>query len=173
MSDGYITTNDGVSIHYTVHGKSGPTVVCIHGWSGSSAYFTLNVSELAKSCRVITYDLRFHGKSDKPAWGFHVSRLAADLNDLLAQLQQISGFCASKPVLLGTSLGCAVIWSFIELYGQSQISKCVFVDQAPSQWVMADWSSAYASKGIYDASSLANIQRAVCDMDTFADGNAA
>eukprot|EP00966_Prymnesium_polylepis_P062381 1447563-Prymnesium_polylepis.1 len=35
---------------------------------------------------------------------------------------------------------------------------------------MPDWS--YCSKGIFDSASLANIQKAVMDMDAFADGNA-
>lgn len=41
--------------------------------------------------------------------------------------------------------------------------------QAPSQWLFADWK--LGSKGIYDAASLANIQKAVTDLDGFADGN--
>ena len=45
-----------------------------------------------------------------------------------------------------------------------------FVDQAPSQWVLPDWS--LGSKGIFDAASLSNIQAAVLDLDAFADGNA-
>ena len=162
----FATTNDGVRLHYTVHGDAGPAVVLIHGWSGSSEYFALNVHELSKTCRVVAYDLRFHGRSDMPTWGFHVHRLAADLHDLIG-----STFLASEtPALLGTSLGCAVIWSYVELYGQEKLSKLVFVDQAPSQWKMPDWHT--CSKGIYDAPSLANIQRAVLDMDAFADGNA-
>ena len=128
MSEGvhYITTNDGVRLAYEVRGLGGPTVVLIHGWSGSRRYFDLNVEHLAQSCRVVLVDLRFHGDSDKPEWGFHVARLAADLNDLLSQ----TWIGATKPALLGTSLGCAVIWSYVELYGQASVSKLIFVDQA-------------------------------------------
>ena len=159
-----ITTNDGVTLAYEQRGASGPAVVLVHGWSGSREYFTLNADALAKSCRVYLLDLRFHGESDKPAWGFSVPRLAADLRDFLLALE------LAKPTLVGTSLGCAVIWAYVELYGQSELGKLVFVDQAPSQWILPDWT--LASKGIYDAASLANIQRAVLDMDAFADGNA-
>lgn len=98
-------------------------------------------------------DLRFHGESDKPSWGFHVARLAADLHDFLQATKLAS------PVLLGSSLGCAIIWSYIELYGDAHLGKLIFVDQAPSQWKMVDWE--HCSKGIFDAPSLANIQRAV------------
>ena len=58
----------------------------------------------------------------------------------------------------------------MELYGCGSLSRLVFVDQAPSQWRLPDWS--HGSKGIYDAASLANIQRALLDMDAFAEGNA-
>jgi len=50
------------------------------------------------------------------------------------------------------------------------ISPLCHSTQAPSQWLFADWK--LGSKGIYDAASLANIQKAVTDLDSFADGNA-
>ena len=93
-----------------------------------------------------------------------VARLAADLRDFIAALG------LEKPIVLGSSLGCAIIWSYVELFGQASLGKLAFVDQAPSQWAMPDW--ALGSKGIYDSPSLANIQAAVRDMDAFADGNA-
>lgn len=74
-------------------------------------------------------------------------------------------------MVVGTSLGCAILWSYVELYGDASIGKMVFVDQAPSQWRMPDWE--HGSKGIYDAASLARIQDAVTrDMEGFAAGNA-
>ena len=95
-----------------------------------------------------------------------MSRLAADLHSLITS----TWLAAAKPALLGTSLGCAVIWSYVELFGQEGLSKFIFVDQAPSQWMFSDWN--LGSKGIYDAASLARIQAAVLDLDSFADGNA-
>jgi len=123
---------------YKEHGTAGPAVVLIHGWSGSSKYFQLNVDALAKRCRVVTMDLRFHGESDKPNWGFHVARLAADLHALIEGTWLASAEPA--PALLGTSLGCAVIWSYVELYGEGRCSKLIFVDQAPSQWIFPGMS---------------------------------
>ena len=34
---------------------------------------------------------------------------------------------------MGTSMGAAVIWSYLELFGDARIAKAVFVDQAPLQ----------------------------------------
>ena len=62
-------------------------------------------------------------------------------------------------MVVGTSLGCAVIWAYVELYGEASLGKLVFVDQAPSQWVLPDWR--LGSKGIFDAASLSNIQAAI------------
>ena len=35
--------------------------------------------------------------------------------------------------LVGCSMGAAVIWAHLELFGDARIGKCVFVDQAPLQ----------------------------------------
>uniref|UniRef100_A0A7S0ING8 AB hydrolase-1 domain-containing protein n=1 Tax=Calcidiscus leptoporus TaxID=127549 RepID=A0A7S0ING8_9EUKA len=161
----HVTTGDGVTLRYLRKGSEGPPVVLIHGWSASHRSFDLNIESLARRCTIFAPDLRFHGDSDKPAWGFHVARLAADLHALLSAWQ------LEAPTLVGCSLGCAVIWSYVELFGCDALGKCVFVDQAPSQWRFADWQ--LGSKGIYDAASLDAIQAALrADMAAFADGNA-
>jgi len=42
--------------------KQAPPIVLIHGWSGSAAYWRLNIVELVgKGLRVIVYDHRGHG----------------------------------------------------------------------------------------------------------------
>ena len=90
------------------------------------AAFTLNADALAERCVVYRYDQRFHGESDKPSWGFSVARLAADLKDFIDALK------LERPVVVGTSLGCAVIWAYVELYGETALGRLVFVDQAPT-----------------------------------------
>lgn len=166
----FATANDGVRLHYATRGSAGShaPVVLVHGWSGSHRYFDNSIELLASKLpgrQIIAMDLRFHGESDKPSWGFHVSRLAVDLRDLISELK------LEQPVVIGTSLGCAIIWSYVELFTEATLGKLVFVDQAPSQWLFPDWK--HGSKGIYDPPSLANIQRVVnSDMPGFAKGNA-
>ena len=164
----YIDANDGVRLHYVTRGSGkGSPIVLVHGWSGSHRYFDSCIDLLAEKCpgsQIYALDLRFHGDSEKPAFGFHVSRLAADLRDFIEVLK------LDQPTVVGTSLGCAICWSFVELFTDRMIGKFVFVDQAPSQWKMTDWP--HCSKGIYDPASLANIQRAVRDLPSFAQGNA-
>ena len=127
----FIETNDGCSLHYITRGSpasKAPPVILVHGWSGSSRYFDNSIDLLAEKTGsyVIAVDLRFHGDSDKPSHGFHVARLAADLRDFIIGLQ-----LDVPPVVVGTSLGCAIIWPYVELFGDATIGKMVFVDQAP------------------------------------------
>ncbi|MCI2422944.1 alpha/beta hydrolase [Saccharopolyspora sp. K220] len=121
--NGDIATNDGVRIRYTMAG-SGAVLVMIPGFSQSAAEFGKQIDELSHDYRVIAMDLRGHGNSDKPSHGYRVSRLAADLRDLLEALD------LSEVTLVGHSLGCTVIWSYWDLFGSERISRLVLVDQA-------------------------------------------
>jgi hypothetical protein len=71
--------------------------------------------------QVYAYNQRFHGDSDSPSHGFHVARLAADLRDFLAALQ------LTDVTVVGSSMGCAVIWSYVELFGLQRLKQAVFV----------------------------------------------
>ena len=117
-----VLTNDGVRIHYLEAGEGDP-VVLLPGFSQSALEFDKQITDLSRDYRVIAMDHRGHGRSDKPAYGYRVSRLAADLRDLLDDLQ------LSEVVLLGHSLGCSVIWSYWDLFGGDRISRLILVDQ--------------------------------------------
>jgi pimeloyl-ACP methyl ester carboxylesterase len=105
-----VVTDDGVELHCTVCGEDGrPTLVLVHGWSGSSRYFMLNATEVSqKGFRVVSYDQRLHGDStmckavdSTPEEGLTIARLAADL---LAALVQ---FDLQDVTVVGTSM----VWS--------------------------------------------------------------
>ena len=66
--------------------------------------------------QVIALDMRGHGESEKPEYGHRVSRLQ-DLH------QTISKLGLSKVDLMGHSMGCAVIWAYIDLYGQITLNS--------------------------------------------------
>lgn len=42
-------------------------------------------------------------------------------------------FPVQLATVVGCSMGAAVIWAHLELFGDARIAKCVFVDQAPLQ----------------------------------------
>ncbi|KAK9817691.1 hypothetical protein WJX72_000678 [[Myrmecia] bisecta] len=159
-----LTLSDGCKLAYERVGSEDralPNLVLLHGWSASRHYFDLNVSGLAKHCTVWAVDQRFHGSSGRPTWGYHIARLAADLREFLEILD------LWEVTVVGTSMGAAVIWAYIELFGHSHLSKLVFVDQAPLQNVAEDWK--LGSKGCYDSASLARLQsRLTLDFPGFA-----
>ena len=81
---------NGVKVAYTVQGEGEP-VVLIHGWLASAGLnwdLPGTTALLAKNFRVITLDVRGHGKSDKPtdedAYG---PELVADVVRLLDHLR--------------------------------------------------------------------------------------
>jgi len=149
--------------------------VLLHGWSGSRRYFDHLLEPLA-ALGICTYapDLRGHGDSSEGSGlhGLHVARLAADLRDFLALLQSHGRLGSDgRATLVGTSMGCAVIWSYIELFGEDLVRSLVLVDQAPLQNRAEGWS--LGSTGCYDAETLRALQHALAkDMGAFAEGNA-
>jgi pimeloyl-ACP methyl ester carboxylesterase len=56
---------DGVQIYYEAEG-SGPAVLLSHGYSSTSHMWQGQVAALCDEYRVITWDMRGHGKSDSP-----------------------------------------------------------------------------------------------------------
>lgn len=121
--DGTLTTNDGVTLSYRTYGAGSP-VVFLHGWLLSSRLWEPVVEQLAGCLRVV-YDHRGHGASADPRAGWHVHRLAFDLHELLDHLDLL-------PVtLVGHSMGCSVIWAYLEMFGPARVRKLVFIDQPP------------------------------------------
>lgn len=75
-----------VKIFYQDLGEGKP-VVLIHGWPLSSDSWEYQLNELpAHGLRIIAYDRRGFGKSDKPWGNYDYDTLASDLNALLEEL---------------------------------------------------------------------------------------
>ncbi|AEO55667.1 hypothetical protein MYCTH_2299735 [Thermothelomyces thermophilus ATCC 42464] len=167
-------------------GASAPKtcILLLHGFSGSSAYFTRNAAALSSSPAahwVVCPDMRGHGRSGhNPArGGYHVARLAADLRELLAhlrrQLPTAEAEAAAPPAVrfvpVGCSIGAAVVWTYLELFGERDgggedlFAGFVFVDQAPLQDRAAlglggAWGAEAAHRGCFDEASMLAAQRA-------------
>jgi pimeloyl-ACP methyl ester carboxylesterase len=120
-NDGIVETNDGVRIHYRQAGRGRP-VVLVHGWRQSALAFAKQLDALSAYRRVVAVDLRGHGRSDRPAHGYRIARLATDLETVLSKLE------LEDATLLGHSMGCAVVWSHHELFGAERVSHIIVVD---------------------------------------------
>jgi pimeloyl-ACP methyl ester carboxylesterase len=130
--EGFIHTDDGVSLRYTERGGGRP-VVFVHGWQGAAEQWHSAARALASDCRTVTYDQRGHGRSQDAESGWTVHRLAHDLAQLLAQR------ALTDVVLVGHSMGCSVIWAYLELFGAARLERLVLVDQSPAMVIDPVW----------------------------------
>jgi pimeloyl-ACP methyl ester carboxylesterase len=76
-------TSDGdVRLRYLEWPGDGSPVVLLHGLTVSAEYWSHTARILAENHRVIAADLRGHGHSDKPGWGYDYPTLASDVEQL-------------------------------------------------------------------------------------------
>ena len=136
-----LQTNDGVQIYYQVKGE-GKALLLLPGWTCSTRFFDKNAEVLSQTCKVILMDFRGHGQSEKVDHGHRIARYAMDVKNLLDYLE------LEDVTALGWSMGSAVLWSYLELFGQDRIKKLICVDQAPLQYTGPDW--AWGQNGCYD-----------------------
>ena len=99
--DGYIE-RDGVKVFYEVFGQGEPTVLLLPTWSiVHSRVWKLQVPYLARHYRVVTFDGRGNGRSDRPARAdaYRPEEFVADAEAVL----DAAG--ASQAVVIGPSAG--------------------------------------------------------------------
>jgi pimeloyl-ACP methyl ester carboxylesterase len=134
MEKGSIITRDGTALRFTRTGDGHPLIL-IPGWSQSAAEFGRQIDDLSSVATVYQLDMRGHGRSDKPPHGYRISGFAADLHDAIV------GLGLKSVDVLGHSMGCSVIWSYLDLFGPRFLRKLVLVDQAPTATSRTGWSS--------------------------------
>lgn len=121
------TAPDGVTLAVQESGNpDGVPVIFIHGLLGSRLNWSEQLaSPQLQGYRLITYDLRGHGLSAKPAGTRAYSDGRRWADDLRAVMQAAR---VRKPVLVGWSLGGAVISNYLAAYGDKEIAAAVYVD---------------------------------------------
>ena len=106
----YFFTDDHCRIYYEVHGSGEQTIVFVNGGSCSYRYWYKQLP-LAEKYRLVFADLRGHGNSDAPAWGYSNQRFANDIRDLVH-------FLDLKDVwLCGWSSGASFALEYFALHG--------------------------------------------------------
>ena len=146
----HIVTNDGVRLHVVEQGSGAPLVM-IPGWSQTAAQFEHQMAGLAARRRVVALDMRGHGESDRPEHGYKIQRLAMDLRNAIEALG------LERVSLLGHSMGCSVIWCYLDLFGTDGLERLVLVDQMPCATARQGWSEQEKrdAGAIFDGASLA------------------
>lgn len=122
-----------VKLHAEDTGGSGRPVVLIHGWPLSGESWEHQIDALTGAgFRVITYDRRGFGRSEKASDGFDYDTLTADLADLIeeADLTDLS--------LVGFSMGGGEVARYVAKYGEERLHSIVFAAAIPPYLAKTD-----------------------------------
>lgn len=125
-----VTTPDTVTISAQEWGNpDGKEIVFIHGFMQSHLSWIKQLTdpELAKRFRMISYDFRGHGGSDKimkPELYNSSEKFADELNAVIEAAN------LRKPVLVGWSYGSRIISDYLVKYGSTKLAGINFVGGA-------------------------------------------
>jgi non-heme chloroperoxidase len=122
--DRYFTTSDGVRLHYQVSGNGKPLVI-LPGYGQDATKFAPIYKALETQFTIYCLDYRWHGKSDVPAYGYHIERFAKDAKEMIEDAK-IDTFH-----LFGHSMGNSVAWCYFSMFGTDKVLKYVLGDEAP------------------------------------------
>ncbi len=127
------TSNVHPRLHVEDTGGSGRPVVLIHGWPLSAASWESQVPALkAAGYRVIAYDRRGFGRSDKPETGFDYDTLTNDLTRLINALD------LRDATLVGFSMGGGEVARYIRQEGEERLRSVVFAAAVPPYLMKTD-----------------------------------
>jgi pimeloyl-ACP methyl ester carboxylesterase len=117
----------------------GPVVVCVHGLgtdSLASFYFTLGQPLSAAGHHVVMYDLRGHGRSERPPAGYRLDDFVADLDALLGALG------VDRPAyLVGNSFGGTIGFT-LAAHRPERVAGLAVIESEPAS---AGWAAKMAA----------------------------
>jgi pimeloyl-ACP methyl ester carboxylesterase len=116
---------DGVKIHYDVAGD-GPALILTHGYSSTGEMWAGQVGPLADRFKIITWDMRGHGRSDYPSDPAAYSP-ELSVGDMVAILDAVG---VERAIVAGHSLGGFLSLSF-NLAHPERVAGLVLIDTGP------------------------------------------
>ncbi|MEX0786393.1 MAG: alpha/beta hydrolase [Dehalococcoidia bacterium] len=119
-------TNNDVRLFYTDSGKGASPrgarpLLFVHGWCCDHTHWQRQVAAFRRKHRVVTVDLRGHGRSSKPRQEYDLPGFCRDLEWLIGKLR------LRNPVVVGHSMG-GVITLHLAARRRVALSGAVFVD---------------------------------------------
>jgi non-heme chloroperoxidase len=124
-----VTGGGGVSLHVRESGNpDGAPIVFVHGWSQSDRCWDRQLEgPLATDFRLIAFDIRGHGMSDKPLEpaSYADERLWAD--DVAAVIE---GAELERPIMVAWSYGGFIVTDYLRAYGDGVLGGIVLAGSA-------------------------------------------
>jgi non-heme chloroperoxidase len=132
-----ITAHHGLlhdtKLHVDDVGGPGRPVVLIHGWPLSGESWSEQVPALTEAgYRVVTYDRRGFGRSDKPSSGYDYDTFADDLAAVLDTLD------LRDATIVGFSMGGGEVARYLARHGSERIRSAVFAAAVPPYLPQSD-----------------------------------
>lgn len=123
----FVTTHSTppVRLYFEDHGAGQP-VVLIHGWPLSHRMWEGQIAALVEGgFRVIAYDRRGFGESERPSTGYDYDTFANDLHDIVTTLD------LKDVILAGFSMGGGEVARYLGTHGSDRIAKAMFISAVP------------------------------------------
>lgn len=144
VGNGFITTRDGVKIHYLIAGTpgsqwhvkvsgkpmgeaqvaptAGPTLLFVPGWTMPAWIWQKQIDFFSKNYRVVAMDPRSQGESSETGEGLYPAVRARDIKAVVDQLH------LAPVVLVGWSMAVTELAAYVDQFGTKDIAGFVFVD---------------------------------------------
>lgn len=127
----FFFTSDHVRIYYEVHGEGEKTIMFLNG-GGCSYKYWYKQMPLSEKYRLVFADLRGHGNSDKPVWGYTKERMAEDAKDLIDYLD------LAHVYLCGWSCGAMYALEYFNQWGAYKIDGIIYDDMSVKPMITDD-----------------------------------
>lgn len=143
-----------IDLHVDDTGGAGRPVVLIHGWPLSGESWAHQVPALEEAgYRVVTYDRRGFGRSDKPRTGYDYDTFADDLHAVLEALD------LRDATLVGFSMGGGEVARYLTRHGDDRVRSVVFAAAVPPYLAQTDDNP----EGPLDADTAAGMEKGLKD----------
>jgi non-heme chloroperoxidase len=117
----FLVTPDGARLRISDRGEGPSTIILVHGWKQSHRLWDETTASLAERHRVVAFDLRGMGESDKPRGRYDFDAHADDLATLIRELD------LHDATVVGWSMGCTVSLQYLAR-GDDAVSRLVLIN---------------------------------------------
>lgn len=133
-----------INLYFEDHG-SGQPVVLIHGYPlNGHSWEKQEAALLGAGYRVVKYDRRGFGDSSQPSTGYDYDTFAADLDQLLSQLD------VQNAALVGFSMGTGEVTRYLGKYGSGRVARAVLIGPIPPFLLKTDDNPGGVPQSVFD-----------------------
>lgn len=148
----FFVTSDGVNLYFDIKGKGKP-IVLVHGWSQDTTAYQAQFEELSRKYKVLLYDHRGHGRSERTSKGLTLKRYALDLRELIEYLN------LDKILLAGWSMGASTVFEYVKNFGVNRLAAVTLFDMTPKlindeNWKLGLYHGNYTIQNVLDDMTL-------------------